>query len=76
MDDSRIDLILMLLREGSAQHAIKVFEEEAGVGYFMARRAVRDLARRHGIRANESRATVLSLTLIALAGLLGLRLIS
>ena len=72
MEENRIGLILMLLREGSTRHAIKVFQEEADVSYFVARRSVYDLARQHGV--DVRRHSLVPLALIALAGLLGLLL--
>ena len=70
MDENRIGLILMLLREGSTRHAVKVFQEEADVSFAVARRSVRELALEHGIHVR--RRSLLPLALIALAGLLGL----
>ena len=72
MDDTRIGLILMLLREGNTQDAIRAYQEEAGVSYLIAKRSVGDLARRHQIR--RRRLSAASLLLAALAGLLGLAL--
>lgn len=72
VEESRIGLILLLLREGSTQHAVKVYQEEAEVSYAVALRSVRDLARQHGI--DLPRSSLLPLALIALAGLLGLAL--
>ncbi len=68
MDDSRIGLILMLLREGSTRHAIQAFQEEAEVSFPAARESVFELARQHGIPVR--RRPALPLALLALAGLL------
>ena len=70
MDETRIGLIVMLLREGNSHDAIKAYQEEAGVSYLVARRRVGDLARSHQIGGHRLR--VASLVLAALAGLLGL----
>lgn len=51
VEESRIGLILMLLREGSTRHAVKVYQEEADVSFFSAQRSVYELARQHGINA-------------------------
>ncbi len=70
MEESRIGLILMLLREGSARQAIQVYQEEADVNYWAAKQSVRDLAHRHGIAVR--RRSLLPLAILALASLLGL----
>ncbi len=70
MEENRIGLILMLLREGSTGHAVKTFQEEANISYFAARRQVLELAAQHGIAL--PRRSVVPLLLIALAGVLGL----
>ena len=72
MEESRIGLILMLLREGSTRHAVKVYQEEADVSFFAAQRSVYELARQHKIDVRKR--SLLPLALIALAGLLGLML--
>ncbi len=72
MEESRIGLILMLLREGSMRHAIQVYQEEADVTYWAAKQSVRDLAQKHGIAMR--RRSLLPLALLALASLLGLAL--
>ncbi len=72
MEESRVGLILMLLREGSTRHAIEVYREEAHVNYWSARQAVRDLAEKHGISLR--RRALLPLAILALASLLGLAL--
>ena len=72
MEENRIGLILMLLREGSKRHAVKVFQEEADVNFFAARRAVQKIALEHGIEGR--RHSLLPLALIALAGAVGLAL--
>ena len=70
VEESRIGLILMLLREGSTRHAVKVYQEEAEVNFFTAQREVQHLAQQHGIELR--RRSLLPLALIALAGLLGI----
>ena len=72
MEEHRIGLILMLLREGSTRHAVKVYQEEAGVSYAAAACAVHELARQHGLPVR--RRSLVSLALIAIASLLGLAL--
>lgn len=72
MDDNRLGLILMLLREGNTRQAVKAYQEEANVDYAVARAEVLDLARRHGAPVRHR--LMLHLTLLALAGLLGLML--
>ena len=69
MENDRVGLVLMLLKEGSVGHAIRVYQEEAGVTFGAAKRAVYELARDHGIRCRSR--DLLSLWLVALAGLLG-----
>lgn len=74
MDDNRVGLILMLLREGSTRHAIHVFREEAEVSFPVARQSVLALAQRHGIRLR--RKPFVSMALLAIASLLvGLMLV-
>jgi len=68
MEDSRIGLILMFLREGSTRHAIQAFQEEAEVSLPAARKSVFELARQHGIPLR--RRPALPLALLALVGLL------
>jgi hypothetical protein len=72
VEESRIGLILMLLREGSTRHAVMVYQEEADVSFFAAQRSVYELARQHKIDVRKR--SLLPLALIALAGLLGLML--
>lgn len=72
VEKQRIGLILLLLREGSTGHAVKAYQEEADVNFFAAQRAVRELARQHGIQFRRSR--FLPFILITLASLLGLLL--
>ena len=62
----------MLLRQGSFQDAVKVYQDEAGVSYGAARKAVRDLAREHTIA--RRRFSLVPYLLITLAGLLGVLL--
>jgi hypothetical protein len=50
MQDDPTELILMLLREGSVDHAIELYCEETGAGREEARRYVADLARRAGLK--------------------------
>lgn len=70
MEENRIGLVLMLLREGDTSLAVSVYQEEAGVGVLAARRAVNELARQHGIRTR--RRSVWALALVAFAAVVGL----
>ncbi len=72
VEESRIGLILMLLREGSMRHAIRVYQEEADVSFWTAKQSVHELAQQHGIEVRRS--SLLPLALLALASLLGLAL--
>ena len=73
MDETRIGLVVMLLHEGNTHDAIRAYQEEAEVSYWVAKRSVADLARQHQIRSR--RLPITSLLLAALVGLLGLVLI-
>jgi hypothetical protein len=66
VEDNRVGLVLMLLREGSTQQAIQVFQEEAAVNFPVARQSVFALAREHGIPMRRRR-LVMPLTLLAIA---------
>lgn len=70
MEEKRVGLVLMLLREGSLWHAIKLYQEEVGVSFAVAKRSVRELARIHEIRCR--RHGIVPFALVALAGLLGI----
>jgi hypothetical protein len=72
VDDNRLGLILMLLREGNTRQAVKAYQEEANVDYEIARAEVLDLARLHETPVRHR--LMLRLALLALAGLLGLML--
>ncbi len=69
VEENRIGLILMLLREGSTRHAIEVYQEEAGVSFWTAKKSVRELAQQHGITIGHH--FLIPLAVIALASLLG-----
>lgn len=58
----------MLLKEGSMDHAIRLYREETGANRDEAKHAVAELSRRHGIRPRSNR--LLPLLLAGLAGLL------
>lgn len=70
VDDSRVGLILMLLREGNARQAIQAYQEEADVNREVARVRVLQLARQHHTPVRKN--LILRLARLALAGLLGL----
>ena len=72
MEESRIGLVVMLLREGSFLDAVNVYQEEAGVSFRAAKRNVRELRADHSIAIR--RISLVPLLLIALAGLLGVLL--
>jgi hypothetical protein len=68
VDENREALALMLLKEGSKDHAIQLYREETGAGYFDAKTRVEELADRHGMqRSHLSRWTIMWL-LVALFG--------
>jgi hypothetical protein len=69
VEESRIGLVVMLLREGSFQDAVNVYQDESGEPYRIARRAVLELARAHSIPTRRS--SIVSLLLLTLAGALG-----
>lgn len=50
MDDTPEDLMLMLLEEGSTDHAIELYREEMDVERSEAVRVVSELSKRHGIQ--------------------------
>lgn len=66
VEDNRIGLVLMLLREGSTRQAIEVFQEEAAVNFSAARQSVFALAQEHGIPLRRRR-IAMPLTLLAIA---------
>ena len=69
MDRDRDGLLLLLLQEGSTRHAIELYQEETGAAPEEAKRAVKQLARQHGVSVRRS--GVLPFLLAGLAGLLG-----
>ena len=69
VDESRIGIVVMLLREGNFHDAVKVYQDEADVPVRIARRAVADLARDHAIATRRS--SLFSLLWLTLAGALG-----
>jgi hypothetical protein len=70
MDEDKEGLVVMLLKEGSMGHAIRLYREETGADYEKAKHAVAELSRRHGVAHRSNR--LLPLLLVGLAGLLGL----
>lgn len=68
VEDNRVGLVLMLLREGNTRQAIQVFQEEAEVNLPVARQSVFALAREHGIPVR--RGSMVPLALLAVAILL------
>ncbi len=70
MDEDKEGLVVMLLKEGSVGHAIRLYREETGADHEKAKHAVAELSRRHGVSARGNR--LLALVLVGLAGLLGL----
>lgn len=66
VEDNRVGLVLMLLREGSTRQAIEVFQEEAAVNFSAARQSVLALAEEHGIPLRRRR-IAMPLTLLAIA---------
>jgi hypothetical protein len=71
VDENREALALMLLEEGSKDHAIQLYREETGAGYFDAKNRVEELADRHGMRRNQiSRWAIMWLLLALLGGFL------
>ena len=65
-------VILLLLREGSNRHAIRLYQEETGAQFTEAKQAVYALARKHGIRIRSMLIGPLgSLVLVVLSGLIG-----
>jgi hypothetical protein len=67
VEDNRVGIVLMLLREGSTQQAIQVFQEEAAVNFPVARQSVFALARDHGIPLRRRSVMFLALLAIAVA---------
>jgi hypothetical protein len=57
-------LVLFLLRQGSRREAVRVYQEETGVAHTEAKRAVRNLAHRHGLLARDM--GLLGLVLVAM----------
>jgi hypothetical protein len=57
-------LVLFLFQQGSRRDAVRVYQEEAQIGRTQARRAVRGLARQHGV--TTSGAGIADLVLVAL----------
>ncbi len=69
LDESRTGQIVMLIREGSTQHAVRAYQEETGVSLGDARQQVRALARRHGIPMRRHGG--ISFLIVVLASLFG-----
>lgn len=70
MESDRESLLLLLIQGGNVNDAVKVYQEETGVSYFEAKRRIRQLARRHGMR--QSRVLPWTLMLIAVVTAIGL----
>ncbi len=69
VEENRIGLVLLLLREGSIWDAAKFYQEEVGVSLAEAKQRVRMLARAHGIRCHSN--GIVPLAILAMATLLG-----
>ena len=65
MNEERDSLVLLLLREGSTDQAIKLVQEETGLHYVDAKRKVHRFASRNGIRSHGSGAWVIAFFLTA-----------
>jgi hypothetical protein len=70
MEDTPEGLMLMLLREGSTDHAIELYREEMGVDRREAVRVATELCRCHGIPLR--RTSLLPLLAVGVATLLTL----
>ncbi|MCH5373441.1 MAG: hypothetical protein JJ992_05660 [Planctomycetes bacterium] len=55
MHEDLIEIVLLLLREGSTGHAVELYCEVTGAARPEARRCVDELARRHGLRPARHR---------------------
>ncbi|MCL4203833.1 MAG: hypothetical protein KJ000_15130 [Pirellulaceae bacterium] len=61
MHDDPTELILLLLREGSTEHAIELYCEETGATREQAQHHIDHLARRAGLRSVRHRWRALAL---------------
>jgi Fic family protein len=61
MHDDPTELILLLLREGSTEHAIELYSEVTGASREQARRHIDELARRAGLKSVRRRWRALAL---------------
>ena len=76
MSENAEGVILLLLRQQSLSHAVRLYQDEMQVPHFEARTAVLRLARENDIRLRSAWVqTIGSLLLIAAAGLLGTALL-
>ncbi len=73
VESQKIGLVLMLVREGSVQHAVRLYQEESGVSPSRARQAVRSLARRHGVHYRDP--PFYALALVGLAAVIAFALV-
>ena len=69
MDQDRVGLVLLLLKEGSTRHAVELYREETGVTQQEASRVVEEMAERHGIPRRRNK--LVPILVVGLAGLLG-----
>ena len=65
MDEDRDSLLLLLLKEGSTEQAVKLYQEETGLHYADAQVRVNALASRHGLRSRRLAAWAVPLLIAA-----------
>jgi len=53
MQEDLAEIVLLLLREGSTSHAVKLYREATGASREEARSYVDQLAHRHGLRSGR-----------------------
>ena len=68
-DQDREGLLVLLLQEGSADHAIELYCDETGASWEDATAAVTELSRRHGIPIRRNR--LIPWLVVGMAALLG-----
>jgi hypothetical protein len=67
------NLVLYLLEQGSKTDAVRLYQEETGAQHAEAKRAVKDLARRHGLVSTVAEfADLILLALMLISLLLGI----
>jgi len=49
MNEERDSLVLLLLREGSVEEAVRAHQEDTGLSHYDAKRAVLTMAARNGV---------------------------